>query len=144
MNTRERLYSIYHNMKSRCYLPTFSRYEFYGGRGITICDEWLNSFQSFYDWAINNGYDSNLLLGRIDINGDYEPNNCRWVDRSVQNNNTRKNHYYTYNGETKSIAAWAKQYKIHRCVLNNRLRRGWTFEDAIKEPTRNYRDYLNN
>lgn len=136
----ERLYSIFHNMKSRCYLPTFSRYEYYGGRGIKICQEWLGKkgFDTFYDWAMSNGYADNLTIDRIDVNKDYCPENCRWVDRKAQNNNTRINHYYTHNGETKTVSQWAELYNIHRCVLNNRLRRGWTFENAVSQAVGKY------
>lgn len=136
----ERLYRIFHDMKSRCYLPTFSRYEYYGGRGIKICLEWMNKngFDNFYNWAMDNGYSDNLTIDRIDNSKNYSPENCRWVDMKVQNNNTRKNHYYTHDGETKTISQWADIYNIHRCVLNNRLRRGWTFEDATSKETRMY------
>ena len=138
----ERVYRIYHNMKSRCYLKTFSRYEYYGGCGIKICDEWLGKkgFDNFYNWSMLNGYSDNKEIDRIDYNGDYEPNNCRWVDRKTQNNNTRRNHYIKYNGETKTIAQWATIFNIHRCVLNNRIRRGWDFEQAISEKTRKYKN----
>lgn len=136
----ERVYRIYHNMKSRCYLPTFSRYEYYGGRGIKICKEWLGKkgFDNFYNWAMANGYADNLSIDRIDNNGDYSPTNCRWVTQLEQNNNSRKNHYITYNGETKSVSEWARIYNIHRCVLNNRLRRGWSFEKSINTKTGRY------
>lgn len=140
MTKRERLYSIYRNMKSRCFLSTFSRYKYYGGRGISICKEWIgdNGFSNFYNWALNNGYANDLTIDRLDVDKDYSPENCRWVDMTVQNNNTRRNHYCTYNGETKSISQWAKIYNIHRCVLNNRIRRGWDFEEAVSNPTHRY------
>ena len=135
----ERVYRIYHNMKSRCYLPTFSKYQYYGGKGIKMCQEWLSSFNNFYNWAMENGYKDDLTIDRIDTNKDYCPGNCRWVDMVVQNNNTRKNHYVTYNGETKSVAEWSKIYNINRCVLNNRLRRGWSFEKSISTKIRSYK-----
>ena len=136
----ERVYRIFRNMYNRCYLPTFSHYEYYGERGIKICSEWLGKkgFDNFYKWAMANGYADNLTIDRINNNKDYEPQNCRWVDMVEQNNNSRKNHLYTYNGETKSVAKLAKQYNIHRCVLNNRLRRGWSFEKAVSTPVRRY------
>jgi len=140
----DRLYSVYHNMKSRCYLKTFSRYEYYGGRGIKICKEWLgkNGFNSFYNWAVNNGYKNNLSIDRIDNDKDYCPENCHWVTQLEQNNNTRKNHYYTYNGETKTIAQWARQYNVDRYLLNIRIRRGWDFLKAIETPKRDYGGYI--
>lgn len=144
MSDRERLYSIFHNMKSRCYLPSFSRYNYYGGRGIKICKNWKLNFNSFYEWAIQNGYKKGLTIDRIDNDKDYSPENCRWVAFKEQNNNTRKNHYYTYKNETKSISQWADIYGLHRCVLNNRIRRGWSFEQAIKTPTKRYSKRRNN
>lgn len=129
---KKRLYSIWHNMKSRCYNPRTEHFKYYGGKGITICREWQNDFQAFYDWAMSNGYKEGLTIDRIDINGNYEPSNCRWADMYTQNNHTSKNHYITHKGKTKTAAEWAKQYGIQRCVFNNRIRRGWDFERAIK------------
>lgn len=88
-----RLYHIYYAMKNRCYNKDNNRYQYYGERGIVVCDEWLNDFQTFYNWAINNNYRDDLTIDRIDINGNYEPTNCRWVDIATQNRNTRQNRY---------------------------------------------------
>lgn len=78
---QERLYRIWHNMKSRCYCKSFSRYKYYGGRGITVCEEWKNDFKAFRQWAIANGYQDDLQIDRIDNSGNYEPSNCRWVSK---------------------------------------------------------------
>lgn len=87
-----RLYHVWGNMKYRCYNPNDKRYDRYGGRGITVCDEWRNDFQSFYDWSMANGYDENAPKGqctidRIDNSKGYSPDNCRWTDIKTQNNN---------------------------------------------------------
>lgn len=93
--SKSRLYEVWRGMKKRCYCKTSSGYEYYGGRGITVCEEWKNSFSSFEKWAFANGYDENAKQGdctldRINVNGNYEPSNCRWVDMKYQVNNRRK------------------------------------------------------
>lgn len=88
--SNSKLYKVWRGMKTRCYNPNFIYYCNYGGRGITICDEWKNDFSKFYEWAINNGYEEGLTIDRINNDGNYEPINCRWITRAEQNKNQRK------------------------------------------------------
>lgn len=132
-----RLYSIWNGIKIRCLNPNFIRYKDYGGRGITICDEWKNDFQAFYDWAMSNGYADNLTIDRIDNNGNYEPSNCRWVAMDVQANNSRHCRNIEFNGEVHSLSEWARITGIPRYTLNNRINQyGWSIEDALTRPNR--------
>lgn len=135
-NTKDRLYRIWHNMKSRCYLETFPRYRYYGARGITVCEEWRNSFSAFHEWATSNGYRDDLQIDRIDNDGNYEPSNCRWVTKREQESNKSTNVYVSYKGEEKTVAEWARVFNIDRCLLGIRLRRGWSFERAVSTPPR--------
>jgi hypothetical protein len=129
--SRSRLYTIYYNMKARCYNPNEPSYKNYGKRGIKICSHWLEDFSNFYDWAITHGYQENLTIDRIDVNGNYEPSNCRWATYKQQSNNTRRNHFITFENETHTIAEWAKIYNISSSLLGERLKYGWDFQKAV-------------
>jgi len=181
-----RLYNIWSGMRKRCYNKLCREYVYYGGRGITICDQWKDSFDNFCIWSLSNGYTSELTIDRIDNDGNYSPDNCRWATRSEQQRNRRNNTIYdidgkqmtaaecyeqyginkntffsrlrigwgvekalktsrygtwdplniTYNGETKSLYAWAKELGVHRDTLWRRLNRGWTTERALSTPVK--------
>lgn len=126
-----RLYNIWSCMKSRCINTKDTRYKDYGGRGITICDEWLHDFQAFYDWAMANGYSENLTIDRKDNDKGYYPDNCRWATNKEQNTNQRRNRWITYNGETKTITDWARTTNINHSALSRRLQRGWSIEKTL-------------
>lgn len=131
--SHDRLYKIYQRMKSRCYNKNEESYKYYGGRGIKICKEWLESYANFKKWAIENNYREDLSIDRIDVNGNYEPNNCRWATNKEQQNNRRNNRYIEYNGKTMTLKEWSEYYNIKSYTLSNRLKRGLTFEQSIQE-----------
>lgn len=130
-----RLYRIWNNMKNRCYNKNVKAYKNYGDRGIKVCDEWLdkkNGFKNFYLWAMNNGYKENLTIDRINNNGNYEPDNSRWATRSEQNHNRKNSIMLTYNGQTKHITEWAKEYNLSRDCLWERLYvLNWNLEKSL-------------
>lgn len=107
--TSTRLYGIWCAMKSRCYNPHNRSYKNYGGRGITMCELWRDSYEEFEAWAKQAGYEKDLSIDRIDNNGIYCPENCRWVDSVAQANNRRSNVLLTYNGKTQNVTAWARE-----------------------------------
>lgn len=133
-----RLYRIYYGMRTRCYNKDDIGYKAYGSRGITICDEWLNDFLVFQDWALKNGYQDNLSIDRINNDGNYEPSNCRWVDGKTQSNNRRSNRIIEYNGEERTVAEWSALTGIGRNIIYSRLREGWSVKDAITIPVGKY------
>lgn len=126
----KRLYKIWDSMKERCLNKNNKDYVRYGLRNIEICTEWLQNFVSFYNWAIANGYQDNLTIDRIDNNGNYEPNNCRWVEQKTQQRNKRSNKLITYNNETHCISEWAEIKNIPRKCLEYRIR-NWDNLDKI-------------
>lgn len=132
--TNDRIYKIYCGMKNRCLNPNTAGYMNYGGRGIKVCDEWLDDFMSFYNWAMENGYSDKLSIDRIDVNGNYEPSNCRWATEKEQSNNTRRTVFVTYNNEEKPISYWASQFGIKPKTIKNRLKNGWSVEEALNTP----------
>lgn len=136
--SQKRIYKIWTDIKTRCYNKNNKEYKWYGERNIKMCNEWKNDFRVFYDWAIQNGYTEELSIDRIEVNGDYEPNNCRWADKLTQANNTRTNHYVEINGVTHTVAEWSRIYNINRNYIYIRVQRGWNWIDAITTPLNKY------
>lgn len=128
-----RLWSIYHSMKKRCYNENCKRYKDYGGRGVTICPKWLESFDNFADWAYSNGYEENLTLDREDNNKGYSPDNCRWITNKKQCNNTRKNVNIEYMGQVKTLREWCDELNLSYYTVQKRIKKGWSTERAFTE-----------
>ena len=130
--TNTKLFLVWQEMRKRCYNKNNKDYKDYGGRGITVCAEWLGDFQAFYDWSMANGYRENLTIERINTNGNYEPTNCKWATLKEQCNNRRSNNYITYNGKTQTLQQWADEYGIARSTLSSRIYKlHWNIEKAL-------------
>ena len=128
-----RIHRIWVGMKDRCYNPNTPNFKRYGARGIKICEEWLNSLEAFYKWAMASGYSDDLTIDRIDNDGDYCPENCRWATNEEQCNNRGHHILLEINGETKTIAQWAKESGIKYRTIHARYNRGWTGESLIRK-----------
>lgn len=132
-----KVYHVFNSMKSRCYAKSNTAYHNYGGKGVKICDEWLNDVEEFVGWAMSNGYKEGLTIERIDSNGDYCPENCKWATRKEQANNVSTNINIEYNGRTQTLSQWAEEYDIkmntlyHRYVISK-----WDIERALITPVR--------
>lgn len=127
-----RIYGIWTNMKDRCLNPKAKAYGGYGGRGITVCEEWRNDFQSFYDWAVVNGYSDELTLERKNNDGNYCPENCRWATRKEQANNTRRNRMITIGEETHTLKEWTETTGVRYDKAKQRVAKlGWDAERAL-------------
>lgn len=139
----KRLYHVWCAMRNRCLKPDDKNYHNYGGRGIKICDEWLD-FTVFRDWAISTGYNPDAPQGettidRTDVNGNYEPSNCRWVDCETQANNKRDNIFVTHNRETLSVSQWMRRGgTVCKSVFSKRVKDGWDLESALFTPTKDW------
>lgn len=132
--TNCRIMKIWTHMKGRCYNSHSKAYKNYGGRGIKVCDEWLHDVKSFEEWSLSHGYAENLSIDRIDVNGDYTPENCRWTDKKTQCNNQRNNHYIIYKGEKLTIAQIAEKYNLNAHRIVCRISTGWDEIEAIEAP----------
>ena len=130
MDTAKRIRNIWSNMLRRCYNPNSSSYKWYGGKGITVCDEWRHC-KAFREWALSSGYKPGLSIERIDNEKGYSPENCKWISLSEQGKNRSNNHFITINGETKILSDWARYFDVKKSALSNRIRRGWNEMDAV-------------
>lgn len=133
--SKTRLHKIWSGMKQRCYNQKNKKYKNYGNRGIIVCDEWLNSFEMFRDWALSHGYADNLTIDRIKTNGNYEPSNCRWADMKTQENNRTNNRVVEYKGKIHTVSEWSEITGIPAKTLYDRLTyKKWTMDDVFTRP----------
>lgn len=126
-----RLYNIWRSMNQRCYNPNTLNFDRYGGRGIEVCEEWRYSFITFRDWAVANGYSDELTIDRKEVNGNYEPSNCRWATVKEQANNKRNSRVIEFNGVSHTLGEWSTITGIRVATIWARLRNGWAVEDAL-------------
>ena len=127
-----KLYHVYYSMLNRCYNPLDHNYCNYGGRGIKVSEEWKNNFLVFHEWAKHNGYKEHLTIERINVNGNYECSNCKWITQTEQTNNTRRTVLLSYNGETMNINQWAKRLGINKNTFWRYIRvKHMTIEQVI-------------
>jgi len=128
----DRLFNIYNKIKRRCYNHRCKNYKDYGERGISVCEEWLDKesgYLNFKKWALENGYEENLSIDRIDNNGNYEPSNCRWATYKIQANNKRNNRIIEINGVKKNATQWAEYFSVPVSRVYYRLKKNKSFDD---------------
>ena len=131
--TKSKLHFIWTGIKQRCLNTQNKSYKYYGGRGIKIDENWSKDFCVFKDWALNNGYKEGLSIERIDVNGNYEPYNCKWIPRNEQYLNTRIIQTIEYNGVKNTINYFSKKYNIAHCTFRRYLKKGESVENNIKK-----------
>lgn len=135
------IHRVWKNMRDRCSRPASKSYPRYGGRGIKVCREWTLSFSSFCKWAKDNGWQKGLQIDRVNNDGNYEPLNCRFVERSVNLRNKSSSRIITYLGETRALVEWAEVLGIPSKVLSNRInKQNWTIERAFSTPQQSVAD----
>jgi len=132
--TWTKLYGVWGSMRKRCTCPTVKDYPRYGARGITVCKAWLDSYDAFRAWAVSSGYRKGLTLDRVDSNGNYTPENCRWIPKGAQQANVRSAILLTLEGETHSLYTWARIVNLPADILRSRHYLGWTAEQVLRTP----------
>ena len=132
----KRLYWIWQDMKKRCYNPNCKCFKWYGGKGVKVCEEWIDSYPNFKAWALSNGYAEGLTIDRVENDKDYSPTNCQWI---TQSENTKKRQregkiqVVEYNGECHGLREWSLITGINQTTLQSRIRSGWSVERALTE-----------
>ena len=147
MKTKTRLYRVWQEMKNRCNNPNSKCYKNYGQKNIKVCEEWENNYSTFYKWAMENGYDEKAKRGvytldRINVNGNYEPKNCRFLTIREQQNNRTNNRILTYKGETHNITEWSNITGINRGTLFSRINKGLTAEQVLSNRSLKFKKEL--
>ena len=132
--TNHPLYDVWGSMKRRCYNQKERAYKWYGAKGITICDEWVNDFVAFYNWCISNGWQRGLSIDREKNELGYSPSNCRFITMAKQQANRTYNYEIAFNGQTKNLADWCKELNLDYGLMNNRMWRGMDFKTAMELP----------
>ena len=127
-----RIYRIWVQLRNRCKNKNHYYYKYYGGRGINVCNDWDKNFKNFYNWAINNGYKENLTIDRIDLDGNYEPSNCRWITKKEQVYNRRNNIWINYNGVSMLLTKWLKFFKKSTTLYYSLKKQGYSNEEILK------------
>lgn len=126
-----KLYTIWLSMKQRCNDSNNSHYKYYGGKGIRVCDEWNNDYQTFHNWAIDNGYAIGLSIERDKIDENYSPSNCRWIIKALQARNKSTNHFITYKNKTKTLVEWSELCGIKQETLRYRIKKKWPMDKVF-------------
>ena len=131
---KSKIYGVFYAMHHRCENTKDVAYKYYGGRGISVCDEWSygGGFEKFYKWAVENGYKEGLTIDRINTDGNYEPKNCKWATRKEQQQNLRRNVKVLCDGETMTLAQASEKYGIPARTIYIRIKQGWNDDDAVK------------
>lgn len=125
------LYTSWIGMKNRCYYEKHNRFEHYGGKGITVCDEWKDNFKAFYDWAILNGWEKGKSIDRKENDKNYCPENCKFSSIQEQNRNRTSNIFIEWNGRTQCVTDWANEVNYSPATLRQRMKKGWTIEEVL-------------